>query len=354
MYDPLLYLLMAALAAGAGWFLFWPERGLFWRWQRTQQMTARVLWEDALKHLHKCERHHHPATVQSIAGELQIPLNQATDLLADMAAHELLHIEGQEIQLTSQGRDYALHVLRAHRLWERYLADETGFAEAEWHGQADVYEHTLSLDETEALAAQLGHPTYDPHGDPIPAASGQLVLPDSQPLTTLTTDEQARIVHLEDEPETIYAQLVAERLHPGQEIRLLEHSPRRVRFWAGGDEHVLAPVVAANISVKPIPQQPVIEECCAERLSSLKPGERAWVLNISPASRGLERRRFMDLGILPGTQIEAELTSPGGDPTAYRVRGTLIALRREQADMINITHGKTASTISTRQLEAIL
>jgi DtxR family Mn-dependent transcriptional regulator len=337
MYDPLLYLIIAALVAGAGWLLFWPGRGFFWRWQRAQQMTGRVLREDALKHVHKCERHHRQATVASIAGDLQISVNRAADLLAAMQAHELVRMEGQEIHLTPQGRDYALHILRAHRLWERYLADETGFAEAEWHGQADYYEHTLSPAEIETLAAQLGHPTYDPHGDPIPAASGELVLPDSQPLTALSLDEPARIVHLEDEPEAVYAQLVAEGLHPGQEVRLLDQSAQRVRFWAGGDEHILAPIVAANISVLSLPREQPIEDTCAEQLSSLKPGEHAQVLNISQACRGLERRRFMDLGILPGTAIEAEMASPSGDPTAYRVRGTLIALRQEQADMINIT-----------------
>jgi DtxR family Mn-dependent transcriptional regulator len=233
-------------------------------------------------------------------------------------------------------------------LWERYLADETGFAELEWHDQADRREHKLSPAEADALSAQLGHPTYDPHGDPIPAASGELILPERQPLTTLAIDEQARIVHLEDEPEAVYAQLVAERLYPGQEIRLLEHSPQRVRFWAGGDEHVLAPIVAANISVASLPQEQVVEEVPSERLGNLKPGEQARVLNISQACRGLERRRFMDLGILPGTLIEAEMTSPSGDPTAYRVRGALIALRQEQADMINITRDAVTHDAVTR------
>jgi DtxR family Mn-dependent transcriptional regulator len=101
----------------------------------------------------------------------------------------------------------------------------------------------------------------------------------------------------------------------------------------------LAPILAANISVMPLPREQIVEETPSERLTSLKPGEQAQVRNISQACRGLERRRFMDLGILPGTLVEAEMTSPSGDPTAYRVRGTLIALRQEQAEMINITRG---------------
>ena len=60
------------------------------------------------------------------------------------------------------------------------------------------------------------------------------------------------------------------------------------------------------------------------------------VLNIARTSRGSERRRFMDLGILPGTVITAEIASPSGDPTAYRIRDALIALRREQAELIRV------------------
>ena len=74
-----------------------------------------------------------------------------------------------------------------------------------------------------------------------------------------------------------------------------------------------------------------------ERLSALQPGESGIVTTISPACQGVERRRFLDLGILPGTVITAEMVSPGGNPTAYRIRGALIALRREQATLIHMT-----------------
>ena len=71
-------------------------------------------------------------------------------------------------------------------------------------------------------------------------------------------------------------------------------------------------------------------------LSDLKPGQQAEVINISENCQGAERRRFMDLGILPGTLITAEMRSPSGDPTAYIIRDAMIALRREQAQLINI------------------
>jgi len=194
----------------------------------------------------------------------------------------------------------------------------------------------LSPVQADELSAHLGNPVYDPHGDPIPTTTGELAPLGGQPLTAMSTDASVRIVHLEDEPAAMYAQLVANRLHPGMEVRLLEKTPERVRFWADGDEHVLAPIVAANISVVPIPEAIPVARGVGERLSELKPGEAGEVVSLSPACRGLERRRLMDLGILPGTVIAAEMRSPSADPTAYRIRGALIALRREQAHLIHI------------------
>jgi DtxR family Mn-dependent transcriptional regulator len=149
-------------------------------------------------------------------------------------------------------------------------------------------------------------------------------------------EESLQIVHMEDEPEAVYAQLVAEGLHPGMQVQISEKSPHRIRFWANGEEHLLAPIVAASISVRSLPEQAQEIACSGRPLHSLKPGQSGTVASLSPRLRGAERRRMMDLGVLPGTVIRAEITSPAGDPTAYRIRGALIALRREQADFICI------------------
>lgn len=336
MPDPLLALSLGILLMAVLALLFWPDYGLVSRWWRMRRMSTRVLQEDALKHLHKSTiRGQHP-NLQSMAGELQINTNKAAELLDDMEKQGLVVLSKGEMHLTPAGREYALHVIRAHRLWERHLADETGLAEEEWHDQADLYEHTLTRDSIDALSTRLGNPIYDPHGDPIPTASGEMRPHGGHPLTTLEIDQAARIVHIEDEPEVVYAQIMAEGLYPGLEVRVIEAAPQRIRFWANNDEHLLAPVVAANISVLPLPEEAPIQREEAEPLSRLRRGESARVINISPRCRGPERRRMMDLGILPGTMVQAEMISPSGDPTAYRIRGALIALREEQAQLINI------------------
>lgn len=353
MIDPVLALGMAALVAAAGLWLFRPDRGLFWRWRRASQMTRRVLIEDTLKHLYDCEYLGRTPTMQSIAGTLNVSSNEIAGLLPEMQARELVYFEGDKLELTPEGRDYALHIIRAHRLWEHYLAEQTGYAEGEWHSRSELREHELSRTETEALSVALGHPLYDPHGDPIPPMTGDMIAPEQCTLPNFPLNKPGRIVHLEDEPETVYAQLIAEGLHPNMQVHLTEITPQRVRFWADGDEHVLAPVVAANIFVVPVHQAERDEDIRYESLSRLKPGETARVIGISSSSRGAERRRFMDLGILPGTVVSAELLSPSGDPTAYRIRGALIGLRKEQADLINITRELEPSPSQIHAMEVV-
>jgi DtxR family Mn-dependent transcriptional regulator len=309
--------------------------------------SKRILVEDILKHLYIYEQSERQASIASMAGALQTSQDEAGVLISDMIDHQLVELSEGSFSLTPAGRDYAVQIVRAHRLWERYLADETGYAEDDWHTQADRREHQLSPAEVEALAARLGHPTHDPHGDPIPGAGGDFVAHMGQPLTALDPGARARIVHLEDEPPTIYARLVAERLYPGQEIQLTEKSAQRICFRADGQEHVLAPVIARNISVVPLPASAAVATEPGERLSALGLGQTARVAKISPACRGPERRRFMDLGILPGTLVKAEMVSPSGDPTAYLIRRSLIALRKEQAELITITR----DSVSASQVE---
>jgi DtxR family Mn-dependent transcriptional regulator len=336
MPNPLIALLVAAVVVVILVWLFWPERGIFWRWQRAKEMTNRVIAEDALKHIHQCEIHNRTPTVQSLAGALNLNPNKVADLLQDLEQQDYLQFVGEQFVLTPAGRDYALRIIRAHRLLERYMADATGFEESEWHDRAHRLEHSLSIDEIDRLSARLGNPTHDPHGDPIPTAQGDRVYEERTPLVDLQIGAPARIVHLEDEPEAVYAQIVAEGLHVGQVVRMIEASAKRVRFWAGDDEHLLAPIVAANIAVIPLPAEQEVEEVVGEPLTNLQLGEIAEVVSISPRTRGVERRRLMDLGILPGTAIEIEMASPSGNPTAYRIRGAVIALRQTQAEDIRI------------------
>lgn len=336
MSDPLTLLVIGLVVVAFFSLLFWPKGGLIGHLQRISQLDRRVQLEDSLKIIHKAERSGKATTPDDLAHALAINTSKVENLLKEMIQKELVLISNHNIQLTLTGQQYALRVIRAHRLWERYLAEETGYEESKWHDMADRYEHQLTPEQINALSAQLGHPTHDPHGDPIPEADGRYVAHGGQPLSDMPLGESLQIVHMEDEPEAVYAQLVAEGLHPGMQVQISEKTPQRIRFWANGEEHLLAPVVANSISVRPLPEKVEEISCSGRPLHTLIPGQSGTVALLSPRLRGVERRRMMDLGILPGTVIQAEINSPAGDPKAYRIRGALIALRREQADLICI------------------
>jgi DtxR family transcriptional regulator, Mn-dependent transcriptional regulator len=305
------------------------------RWKQLRRITQREHLEDALKHLHHCEYEGRTASLASIAGALSIPLMEAGSLMERLNALRLVVIQGDDFHLTSSGRTYALRIIRVHRLWERYFADETGLEETAWHDQAEKLEHRTSPEQAEALASHMGHPPFDPHGDPIPNATG--VFPPRAPgvpLSTLSAGATGRIVHIEDEPKPVFAQIVAQGLHPGLHVRVVESSRERVVIEGQGEESILAPLVAANVTV--LPMKLVDGGTAAATLASLRVGDEGTVVAISGACRGRQRRRLMDLGIVPGTRIRAEMRSASGDPTAYLVRGAMIGLRESQAKLIHI------------------
>jgi len=319
----------------AAWVV-WPKAGLAARWQRARRLAARSQQEDALKHILKCEANRQEPTLQSVAGALGISTNRAADLLSGLESHELISYAQGRLHLRPSGQELALHVVRAHRLWESYLAERTGVAEADWHPRAERQEHLLSPQQANALSAQLGHPLQDPHGDVIPAAGGELASDSGQPLNAVALNTPVLVTHIEDEPETVYRRLSAEGLRAGMKACVLEKTPQHVRLWADGREYTLPPLLANNITVIPQPEWRTEDLFREEYLPNLKPGEQARVAALSPACRGPERRRLLDLGFVPGTTVEVEMSSPLRDPVAYRVRGSVVALREEQARLIQI------------------
>lgn len=333
--HPAFALALGLFALAALAVLFWPVRGLFWRLLPRLYSSERVTVEDALKHFYDAEYRGVNASLHSLAGALEISGDRAAKLLGKLEERGLVEGSGGVPRLTDRGRREALQVLRIHRLWERYLSDETGLPPTEWHARADAREHRTAPEMADALARRMGEPRYDPHGDPIPTKHGEIAPAEGVPLGEFAVGEVGEIIHVEDEPESIYAELVAEGLSPGMRVRILETSPRKIRFATGSDEHVLAPVVAANLTVRRLEIRPE-EVGPFDSLADLELGESGRIVRLSARCRGSERRRLLDLGLIPGTVVAAELCGAGGDPIAYRVRGALLALRRRQASLLYI------------------
>lgn len=333
MVSPLIALIIGSSIVALCFILFWPGRGIIAKWNSRKSSTKRALLENALKHLYNCEYDSVNCSIETLAGNLSISADEATSLLTRLETMGLAGTAGNYLKLTNDGRTYALKVIRVHRLWEKYLADETSVEELEWHTSAEEIEHQLSPIEADKLAAQIGNPVFDPHGDPIPTSDGEIPGRRGKSLNELKIGEFANIIHIEDEPNAIYSQLVAEGLYPGMQVRIIESTEKRISFTANGEECLLAPLFAKNITVAPIKSEPIIEGTL-KKLSSLKVGEKGIVLGISRACRGQQRRRLMDMGVVPGTEIVNEMKSAGGDPIAFRIKEATVALRLKQADKI--------------------
>jgi DtxR family transcriptional regulator, Mn-dependent transcriptional regulator len=300
----------------------------------------RVRVEDALKHLHECERSGRRCTVAELAGRLGIPEGSASELASLLAERELARALDGGVELTASGRAYGVAVVRRHRLWERYLADRTGVPAGEWHAEAERVEHELSPAAADLLASRLGDPRYDPHGDPIPTTAGEVPAPAGVPLTQVATGANVVVTHLEDEPPEVFDRLVQAGLTPGLAVEVSEGAEAsgpsgRVRLRVGGSERELRAVDAANVTVEALPPGRSVPGP-RRTLAEAAVGEEVRVAVISPACQGPQRRRLLDLGVVPGTRIVPELVSTSGDPVAYRIRGAVIALRREQADWIEV------------------
>ncbi len=340
MPDPTTALLAFSALAGLAAAVLWPRRGVAARIRRIVRLTERVRLEDVLKQLYKLEYDRLPATPESVAGGVRISRTQAIRLLQRLEEKELATVQDHLFRLTEPGRAQALRIVRAHRIWERFLADRTGTRPEDWHGQAEAREHLLSAEDTDNLAARLGHPVYDPHGDPIPTASGEMPARSGVPLSALEPGEKGLITHLEDEPREIYGELVALGLGLMSPVERLDGTPGRVRFRTGDRRHDVSSAVARNVTVEVA--ENVDEPRWSRTLADVQPGDSATVAAISALCRGPARRRLLDLGVVPGTVVHARMRSAAGDPVAYDIRGALIALRREQAAQIRVVNGDTA------------
>ena len=328
------------------WFL-WPKKGGLALITKLSRNNQRALLEDALKFIFDCEYNRSGCNINSIAGHLNISMDKAGRLIDRLTTLELVFMEDHSVTLTDAGRSYALRIVRIHRVWERYLADQTSLAPADWHNEADRLEHLVTEEETEKLAAKMGNPVFDPHGDPIPTVGGDLPKFKGVGLSTMQEGEMGRIIHLEDEPKSTYEQLVVLGLYPGMQVYVTDVTDKKITFIADGEECSLTPLFAGQITVEKISTREV-QKPKYELLTSLKIGEQAEVMGISPNCRGQQRRRLMDLGIVPGSRISAVMKSASGDPVGYRVMGTTIGIRKQHADHVFINRKKTEEHEHTR------
>lgn len=296
----------------------------------------RILVEDALKHLLDCCEAGRGATLESLAGALARPRDMAGEIMGTLRSRGLAVATGDSHHLTEDGRAYALQIVRKHRLYETWLARETSTPADDWHRRAHKAEHHLDAAAIDSLADRLNNPRFDPHGDPIPTREGHMPRRMLTSLASWCDGRTARIEHIEDEPAALFRQAGALALSPGTCLENPRHLDDGSIEAVVENLTVRIPAALASLIhvTQPDPEDVPPPDLC--RLSALPIGSEATVHRLAPSCTGAERRRLLDLGVVPGTRIRCEFTSPFGSPRSYQIRGALVALRDHQADRILI------------------
>jgi DtxR family transcriptional regulator, Mn-dependent transcriptional regulator len=210
--------------------------------------------EDYAKAIHQlAERCAGPVSTNALAERLEVTAASASGMVRKL--HELglvEHVPYKGVQLTAEGTRVALEVIRHHRLLELYLTESLGVPWDRVHDEAEVLEHVLSEELEALIAAKLGNPTRDPHGDPIPSADLVISEEPTVSLAAAETGACGTFVRISDtEPEML--RYLAERgIAPGDAFEIVDKQPFDgpvfVRF--GDEVHVLGGSLARAMRVQ--------------------------------------------------------------------------------------------------------
>ena len=217
----------------------------------TQTADLTVAVQDYLKAIYALETAGERVTTSALAGRMSVSAPSATAMtkrLAELGLVERAPYRG--VVLTDEGRRGALEVLRHHRLLERYLVDRLGLSLDEVHVEADRLEHALSEELEAKIDAELGFPTHDPHGDPIPDRELRVAAGGARSLVDLAPGERASVSRVPDGDPELLRYLAELGLVPGSGIELVSKAPfgGPVTMRTDTGEHAISRELADRIS----------------------------------------------------------------------------------------------------------
>jgi DtxR family transcriptional regulator, Mn-dependent transcriptional regulator len=221
-------------------------------------MAVRPAVSDAVQDYAKAiwslsQRGDEPVSTSALAERLEVSPASASAMIKRLESMGLVEHEPYHgVQLTRAGERLALEVVRHHRLLELYLAEALGMSWDRVHDEAEVLEHAISPELSELIAAKLGHPTHDPHGDPIPTRNGEIDEPPTRALADLRPGERGTFSRVSDSNPDMLRYLSERGISPGDEVELTGQEPfgGPLTVRANGDEHALGAQLARAMRVE--------------------------------------------------------------------------------------------------------
>jgi len=184
--------------------------------------------QDYLKHIYDLTENGETASTNALAAKLSISAPSVTGMVKKLSSAEPPLVEYQKHQgvtLTKEGRKAALEVIRHHRLLEAWLVQTLGYTWDEVHDEAERLEHVISEDFERRIAAAMGHPSRDPHGELIPTEDLKMPVDESTPLSALRPGQSATIQRVRASDPNLLRYLEELYLIPGTQIEVKDHSP---------------------------------------------------------------------------------------------------------------------------------
>jgi DtxR family Mn-dependent transcriptional regulator len=220
----------------------------------TRQSEFSSAVEDYLKAIYALQgRGDGSVTTTALACRLDVTAASASGMVRKLSEQGLVtHVRYRGVELTEHGTRVALEVLRHHRLLELYLAETLGVPWDRVHDEAEVLEHVLSEDLEALIAAKLGNPTHDPHGDPIPTADLEMPEEATESLAALEPGDDGTFVRVSDSDPDMLRYLSERGIAPGAALEIEDKQPFGgplfVRF--DGQVHVLGGTLAGAMRVR--------------------------------------------------------------------------------------------------------
>ncbi|MEA3377464.1 MAG: FeoA domain-containing protein [Chloroflexota bacterium] len=302
-----------------------------------------------------------------------LPLSKLADALAvsPVSVNDMCHkLQDQGLviyrpykgaTLTEDGEKQALHILRRHRLWEVFLVDKLGFEYHQAHDIACQLEHATPNRLADRLDVFLEHPSVNPEGEPIPRGDKPSLERVLQPLTSLSAGQRGHVIR-RDVSDAARAFLDEQGIRPGVTLEVVSVAGESMLVLVGGEHISLARDLAETVQLdktrteqadtrvgatSPKPRSTVKEK--KERsemqtkvetsvrqipLHKLEAGQKAVVVRVG--GKGPARHRMMDMGLVPGSDVEVVRVAPLGDPIEFTVKGYSLSLRKSEAKAITV------------------
>ncbi len=218
-----------------------------------QNLTISI--QDYLKNIYELTENGESASTNALASKLNIKPASVTGMVQKLAAVKPALVEYQKHQgvtLTDDGKKAALEVIRHHRLIETWLVQTLGYSWGEVHAEAERLEHVISEDFERRIAAALGHPLRDPHGELIPTADLQMPLEDSTPLSSLRPSQTGTVQCVKAQDVELLKYFENLGLIPGAEIEVKDYSPfdHNLTIKIGRKTAVLGLNITSKVYVK--------------------------------------------------------------------------------------------------------